>query len=274
MGLINTVASVRTDLSSTETSLISKLALQEVNLTNQINSNASKTDISLNSLNLYSQSLNEKIDLVNSTLSAKDSQFQTDLSNVQISIQNELDLREASQAANLALRDISINYLNASKADLSELNSAIQSVNSVVDTKEDKSTVSNYVSSLTNTISTKADISNVDILASQVNSGFQSVNSALLGKEDKSTVATYVSSLTNQINSLNATKASTAYVDEAIAGLINAAPETLNTLGELATQLQQDQNSITTILTSLGQKANASDVSSNVQNLQSQIKLS
>lgn len=48
--------------------------------------------------------------------------------------------------------------------------------------------------------------------------------------------------------------ATTAYVDGAVAGLVDAAPSALNTLNELAAALGDDANFATTISTSLGEK--------------------
>lgn len=48
--------------------------------------------------------------------------------------------------------------------------------------------------------------------------------------------------------------ATTAYVDSAVAGLVDAAPSALNTLNELAAALGDDANFATTISTSLGEK--------------------
>lgn len=58
---------------------------------------------------------------------------------------------------------------------------------------------------------------------------------------------------TNQI-------ATTAFVQNEISDLVGSAPETLNTLNELATALGKDPNFATTITTQLGTKANASDL--------------
>jgi len=48
--------------------------------------------------------------------------------------------------------------------------------------------------------------------------------------------------------------ATTTDVSNAIADLVNSAPETLNTLGELAAALGDDQNFATTVATSIGNK--------------------
>ena len=49
--------------------------------------------------------------------------------------------------------------------------------------------------------------------------------------------------------------ATKSYVDTEVAGIVNSAPETLNTLNELATALGDDANFATTTATSLGTKA-------------------
>ena len=49
-------------------------------------------------------------------------------------------------------------------------------------------------------------------------------------------------------------------VDKKVADLVNSAPETLDTLNELASALGDDPNFATTIATQIGNKANSSDV--------------
>ena len=65
---------------------------------------------------------------------------------------------------------------------------------------------------------------------------------------------------TNKITGLDtptatADAATKGYVDTEVAGIVNAAPETLNTLNELAAALGDDANFATTTATSLGTKA-------------------
>jgi len=55
-------------------------------------------------------------------------------------------------------------------------------------------------------------------------------------------------------------KATTAYVDAAVASILDAAPEMLNTLDELAAALGDDPNFATTISNQIGLKANSADV--------------
>lgn len=52
----------------------------------------------------------------------------------------------------------------------------------------------------------------------------------------------------------------TSYVDTKVANLVNSAPETLDTLNELANALGNDPNFATTVATQIGTKANSSDV--------------
>lgn len=57
-------------------------------------------------------------------------------------------------------------------------------------------------------------------------------------------------------------KASTVYVDGKVAGIVNSAPETLNTLNELAAALGDDPNFATTVATQIGLKADKSTLDS------------
>lgn len=54
--------------------------------------------------------------------------------------------------------------------------------------------------------------------------------------------------------------ANTEFVQKTVANLVNSAPDTLNTLGELAQALGDDPNFATTMATELGKKANTADV--------------
>lgn len=60
--------------------------------------------------------------------------------------------------------------------------------------------------------------------------------------------------------------ASENYVETKITELVNSAPETLNTLNELATALGNDPNFAATIATEIGSKASANDLTSHIDN--------
>ena len=55
-----------------------------------------------------------------------------------------------------------------------------------------------------------------------------------------------------------------SYADSAISNLVNSAPETLNTLNELASALNDDANFATTITNSLSTKASASTLNNHI----------
>ena len=76
------------------------------------------------------------------------------------------------------------------------------------------------------------------------------------GNADTATKATQDAS-GNVITDTYATK---LYVDNEISGIVNSAPETLDTLNELASALGNDPNFATTITTQIGTKANDSAV--------------
>lgn len=60
------------------------------------------------------------------------------------------------------------------------------------------------------------------------------------------------------------TIANTEFVQNAVSGLVGAAPETLDTLNELATALGNDPNFATTIANQIGKKANQTDLDETV----------
>ena len=61
-----------------------------------------------------------------------------------------------------------------------------------------------------------------------------------------------------KVTQISPTPANSAYVDSAVANLVDSAPTTLNTLKELSTALGDDPNFSTTITTALGNKLNTS----------------
>lgn len=57
-----------------------------------------------------------------------------------------------------------------------------------------------------------------------------------------------------------ADKATTSYVDTKVANLVNSAPTTLDTLGEVATAIQNNESVVSALNSAIGNKANVSDV--------------
>ena len=86
------------------------------------------------------------------------------------------------------------------------------------------------------------------------------------------TNATNASYTTTQAATDKSTKiASTAFVQTAVANLVSSAPETLDTLNELANALGNDPKFATTVSTQIGQKANKTDVDSQIQKVTTEL---
>jgi len=78
---------------------------------------------------------------------------------------------------------------------------------------------------------------------------------------DKPTIPS-ISGLASETYVQNAVadKATTSYVNQKVADLVNSAPTTLDTLGEVATAIQNNASVVEALNNSIGNKANASDV--------------
>lgn len=86
---------------------------------------------------------------------------------------------------------------------------------------------------------------------------------------NKPTIPTTTSQLTNDSGYVTANAASSsaqAYTDQKIADLINSAPETLDTLGEIATAMTENKNVVDALNEAIGTKANASDLNAHLNN--------
>ncbi len=108
------------------------------------------------------------------------------------------------------------------------------------------STAESNITSLTNN---KADITTVSTLQTQVDSN----TNAITTKQPKGNYATV------------------EYVDERVANVVNSAPETLDTLNELANALGNDPNFATTVSTQIGKKANKTDVESQIEDVNTKL---
>lgn len=94
------------------------------------------------------------------------------------------------------------------------------------------------------------DLSRDYALESQFTS-HTSASSSVHGIPDTSVLAT-------QANVASASAAAASYTDTALSNLVDAAPEALNTLNELAAALGDDENFATTVTNSLSTKQSAS----------------
>ncbi len=102
-------------------------------------------------------------------------------------------------------------------------------------------------------LASKANASTVSELQTKVNN-----------KADASTVSTLQNSVnqnTEVINNLDTNKADKTYVDEMVASLVNGAPETLDTLDELAAALKDNADIVEVLNGAIANKADGSTVS-------------
>lgn len=67
--------------------------------------------------------------------------------------------------------------------------------------------------------------------------------------------------------------ASENFVSTEIANLVNSAPETLDTLGEVATALQENENVVEALNSAIGNKADKTYVDSQIANISGQFKI-
>jgi hypothetical protein len=95
--------------------------------------------------------------------------------------------------------------------------------------------------------------------------GYTVTQSDVTGHESALTITeSQISDLGSYLTTATATSdyALKTYVDTQVAGVVDSAPETLNTLNELSTALGDDPNFATTISNQIGTKANSADLSS------------
>ena len=177
------------------------------------------------------------------------------------SVQTDVDNNEATELAHLANTNSYIatkldssSYTTAdvqSKAALANTNAYIASIDS------NKATWSALTS--TNTAIRALTTANADEI-SDVWSGLTSTNTAI--RSLVSTNASDISDLQSEDTALWSAITSTntairSQISTEVAALANSAPETLNTLNELAAALGDDANFATTVSTNLGQKLGA-----------------
>jgi len=103
-----------------------------------------------------------------------------------------------------------------------------------------------------------ASFSNTDF---NISSGAVSINSSIARIDSPAFTGTPTAPTADQTTN-NTQLATTAFVKSAVAALVDSAPETLDTLNELAAALGDDPNFVTTITTEIGTKlAKASNLS-------------
>ena len=116
-----------------------------------------------------------------------------------------------------------------------------------------------------NTFANKNEINEKFYTKEQIDSMLESGSGGTSGDYyTKSEIDTKLNSKANKTTTLSGYGITDAYtktqVDKKVSDLVNSAPETLDTLNELASALGNDSNFATTIATQIGNKANSSDV--------------
>ena len=153
--------------------------------------------------------------------------------------------------ANTAVIPLKAIYTNGDVTSLGELNSGDKLDPTFLD-------LSNYMQ--------VSNVSSDYALSSTVGSNLANTNSYIATKADSTTVGSnlantnaYIadtkSELWTAITSSNTSIRS--YVDTEVAGIVDSAPSTLDTLNELAAALNDDANFASTVTTNLGQKLGA-----------------
>lgn len=98
--------------------------------------------------------------------------------------------------------------------------------------------------------------------------GFVQVSRKINGKELSNDVVLTAADVGADVAgaAAEALESANAYTDSEIADLINSAPTTLDTLGEIATAMQENADVVAALDTAIGSKANTSDLSSHTGN--------
>ena len=96
-----------------------------------------------------------------------------------------------------------------------------------------------------------------------------SYESRLTAVESKATTYATITDMNTKADKGN--YATVEYIDGIVTNLVNSAPETLDTLNELANALGNDPNFATTVSTQIGQKANKTDVDSQIQKVTTEL---
>ena len=130
-------------------------------------------------------------------------------------------------------------------------------------TKTDANNTYLTQASAQNTYATQTDVNEISNNVTNINSSITNINDSIeVINQEIGLGNTGDTSSSNPIIRQDdlTSYATKTYVDTAVSDLVNGAPETLNTLKELADALGDNENSVTTITNELGKKANSADV--------------
>lgn len=182
---------------------------------------------------------------------------QTDVQSSFANVQNQLDTKASSTYVDTQL---------ALKANQSSLENSVASLQSDINSKASTSYVDQQLLLKVNTSDAQATTANLTSLINEKASTIY-VDGQLAVKANKS----YVDDQLATINSGILLKADKTYVDTKINDLIGSAPQTLDTLQEIANAIAEDANFSVTVINSIATKASKTYVDEEVSTLQSQI---
>ena len=168
----------------------------------------------------------------------------------------------AGNSASAALRSQEASASSESKAKASEDNAKQSELNAAESARQAAAGQINADWAETDETS-KAFIKNKSLVATQKDltqmvSDFGNIIQSRISTQNLTVTGETSVPTANEGNSSN-TIASTEFVAKSIAALVDSAPETMNTLKEIATALGNDPNFATTILTELSKKMNSSE---------------
>ena len=112
---------------------------------------------------------------------------------------------------------------------------------------------------------TYATSENLNSALTRLSTAESNITSLTNNKADKTTVSTLQTQVDSNTDAITTKQpkgnyATVEYVDGRVANLVNSAPETLDTLNELANALGNDPNFATTVINQIGTKANTADL--------------
>lgn len=197
-----------------------------------------------------------------------------------------MDIKASSDASATSAINATTKASQAATSAINADNSATNAANSAAEAKAYKEKAAAIVGGdfltkldASNTYLTQANASSTYLsktTASQTYATSENLNSALKrlntditsltnNKADKTTVSTLQAQVDRNTNDITTKQpkgnyATVEYVDGRVANIVNSAPETLDTLNELATALGNDPNFATTLTEMISQKADKASV--------------
>lgn len=106
----------------------------------------------------------------------------------------------------------------------------------------------------------------IDGIEGEVDKKYEKLSSGIPKTDLSSDVQLSLGKADSAVQSLDG-YATVSYVDSTVAGIVDSAPEALNTLNELSAALGNDKDFATTVSTEIGKKATKSDLDDHVKNI-------